>query len=625
MQILLVLPKLVEKAGDYYPFPIGIPSISAALKRENFNVHCINLNHTDEPVEAVIKKEIVSKGIDVVCSGGLSREYGIVKAVFDASRKVKKDVITVAGGGLISSEPQLMADALPIDFGVVGEGEVTVVKLMKAIQTYATPHDVEGIVFKEKNGRVVQTKTRELIQDLDILPYPDLQGFGMEEYLDFQLPNDTYFMYPFDRPRFISMTLSRSCPFHCTFCYHPLGKKYRQRSLDSFFHELETHIANLNINMISIIDELFLVDMERAEAFCERIATYGVKWIASMRVDRITDSILYKLKQSGMVSICYGLESASDKVLKSMKKRITFSQIENAYRATKATGLAFTGNLLIGDPAETRETASKTIDWWVAHQKDFVNIHTIIPYPGSALYQYCLDKGLIKDKLEYIRNGCPSVNMTQMTDDDISQINYEIVRGVVVNRQYGKNISVKHQCISPYRNIPLYQINLTCPHCNSEMSYINFHRDDEISVIKIGCKVCHQRIYLMPKYFDHINQKIAPFVRKIAGLQQSGRPVSVSPCVFEYSFIEYMNIFDMDYKKLNLKYFLDAMPNPAKVSYDFLKKYPLLKRTKENIALNCKGHAVIVLPCGSYGNIVESLRQSGVEEEDLFYIPFDGA
>ncbi len=237
MRFLIVAPSYKEERHLYYELPLGIMYISSVLKEAGFEVTCLNLNHETEPLEPLLRRVITSQRIDVLCTGGLSVHYHKIKALFDAARAIKPGIITILGGGILTSEPELMVRSLGATYGVNREGEVTIVALARALSEGRDPAGLPGIVYRGRDGGIVVAPHQPLIKNLDTLPMPDYEGFGADTYLDNLLPNDAYHLFPFDKPRCLPLISSRGCPYSCTFCYQPLTKLYRQRSFDSIAHE----------------------------------------------------------------------------------------------------------------------------------------------------------------------------------------------------------------------------------------------------------------------------------------------------------------------------------------------------------------------------------------------------
>ena len=163
------------------------------------------------------------------------------------------------------------------------------------------------------------------------------------------------------------VSFGRSCPFNCTFCFHPSGTKYRKRSIDSVFEEIDYLIEHYHIKNIAVTDELFVRKMEDAKEFCRRITQRGIGYVISLRVDMVNREMLTLLRDSGCLSIGFGLESADNSILASMKKHITVEQIDDAMGLCCELGLNCMGNFIFGDQNETYETAMNTINWWKNH------------------------------------------------------------------------------------------------------------------------------------------------------------------------------------------------------------------------------------------------------------------
>lgn len=499
MNFLIVAPKFVDVVGQHYHFPLGLAYISSSLKKNGYNVHCLNLNHYTEPIEAMLHREITGKNIDVVCIGGLSAHFNKVRAVLNIARSIKPDIITIAGGGLISSEPALMLKALKLDFGIIGEGEETISELADAIINGKDYRNVNGIIYVDKDEGVNMTPPRKEIADIDAIPWPDYDGFEIEKYLDMFIPSSYINMYPFDKPRELPILASRSCPYSCTFCYHPIGKKYRQRSLDNIFEELEHLVKKYRINMLAVYDELFSTNRKRLEEFCERIKKYSLKWIVQLRVDSVDAEMLSMMKDAGCYYISYGLESACDKILESMKKKITVPHIEKALKLTREAGVGIQGNFIFGDSAETWETANETLEWWLKHREYQIWLIPIETYPGTELYHRAVNKGLIPDRLKYIESGCPIINGSSMSDEEYGKLMYLIRSYSDMNKILPDVISVKKIYTDNIMR-DLFTLEVRCPHCHKTVKYHNF---SSCEIRKLPCRECNQRFDLLPSIFEN--------------------------------------------------------------------------------------------------------------------------
>lgn len=622
MNILLIVPHFRESYGEYYEFPLGLACISALLKKNGYAVTCLNLNHFEHSRdEEIIRKTITENNIKIVATGGLSAHFHKINHIFSIVKRIDKNLITILGGGIISSEPQLMFETFDIDYGVRNEGELTIVELVDAIIHQKDKSLVKGIIYSH-NGKTILTPPRDSIDELDDLPFPDYDGFDVKHYLDIQLPNDNYYMYPFDKPRALPVITTRSCPYSCTFCYHPLGKKYRISSLDYFFENLDILVAKYQINILLILDELFSVNKTRMLEFASKIKKYNLKWIAQMRVDDVDEETLVKLKESGLFYISYGLESASNVVLKSMKKKIKIDKIEKALYLTQKHGIGIQGNFIFGDSAETKETYSETLQWWEKHKQYQINLGVIEAYPGTPIYLEAIKKGLINDKLEFIKKGCPPLNMTNMSDIDYNTMVRAIWQKFYEFKTYAKLL--KSEKIA-YHNVKgnIYAFSVQCPHCLEKVQYSNIHKEENGS-FKLGCKACHQRFDLhLQEVFVDDYKNVASQFEKINEIIDSNAPIALIPCIPEFKLVSMLNVsFANKWEKINFTHFLDS--NASKEDGKYLNGH-ITNYTKEGFFDTVSKDTIYLIAPVKSESIVEHIKTQllayGVEADKILVTP----
>jgi len=505
---LLVMPRLVQNIGDGYSFPLGIAYIASSLKKAGQNVITLNLNHRDGDIDEIIRKEIKENEIDVVATGGLSFQYSTIRRVVEAAKQAKDGVVTIVGGGIITGDPEPAMGALEFsDFGVIGEGEITINELCNALENGGEFSDIDGIIYKNGNS-FITTKPRREMDNIDSIPWPDYEGFEIEKYLASTPPG----ISGLNRQKTVFMLASRSCPYNCTFCFHTVGKKYRQRSRDSFFKELDYMVSEYQIEFICMADELFARDIDRVREFCEKIKKYNLRWWAQFRVDDITPELLSMLKDGGCEVMSFGLESADNRVLKSMRKGTTVEQMERTLKLVYDSGISMEGAFIFGDIAETYETANNTLKWWREHSEYRITLNLITVFPGSFLYKYACEKGIIKDKVRFLKDGCPQVNVSKLTDKELSEL-------------------VRHFMEAPVSlTKPLTSAALTCVDAKNGRIGLKgictiCGEENEWNHIKLftmnflPCKKCGQR-YNVP-FFPAIRKNIERNIKKL--LEQYGK------------------------------------------------------------------------------------------------------
>ena len=535
MKILLVVPRFTCSPAENYMLPAGLAYIASALKEADREVYGLNLNHSDRPVPELLSEMIQRHSIDAIGVGSLSPHFPLVKHIIDAAHRIKPGIISILGGGLLTSEPELVMDAMSATFGVIGEGEATIVELIDAISAGVSPAGVNGIIYRDAGGKLVRTSPREEISNIDTIPFPDYELFGISEFYKYRFRNEGRESTVTESNRQIYVCASRSCPFKCTFCYHPVGSKYRQRSLDSIFEEIDYLIHKYNPTSLSIIDELFSVDKERIFEFCRRIKKYDLKWQVQMRVVDIDRQILDTMRDAGCFALSYGLESGSDKVLKSMKKHITAKDIETALQVTYDARLHVQGNYIIGDPAEDFDTLTETVDLWLKYHKLSIFFVLIRTFPGADIYKYALDKGLIADKLSYIESQClPDFHLTSLSNEQYIKA---VLLINILSASFGCFPGEIKDCYPTHTQEhvgQMYDVVIKCPHCLEETTYRNMAANGSTM---ISCQVCYRRFhipqpgnwkatpinYLLSKHYTYSPEHAQEFHDRLTGWEWPNR------------------------------------------------------------------------------------------------------
>ena len=419
--VLLVVPRYETYGYDLnYVMPIGILCVSAYLKRSQAaNVHTLNLNHRKGNEKEILSKYILQHDIDIFGVGGLSGEYMDIARMVRYAREIKPTIRIIAGGGMMTSEPKVAMQALPeVDYGVIGEGELTIVELISAITHHQSVSQINGLIFQEA-GKYIITPPRKEIVNLDDLPFPDYEGFDYGAYLE-ENPDTSDSGKKYSQ---VSVIGGRSCKYNCTFCFHPSGTTYRQRSLHSIFSEIDYLVAHYNISYIALREELFAADNKRVAEFCKRVKPYDFNWSIQLRIDSINKELVDLLKNTKCRYVFLGIESAHDEVLRSMRKGITLPQIETALNLLHAAGLISRSGIIFGDSIETFETAMFTFNWFKANRDRYrMFVDMIIAFPGSTLYKRSCQNGMIPNPVQFLQDGCPVVNVSKMNPSEFDEL-----------------------------------------------------------------------------------------------------------------------------------------------------------------------------------------------------------
>ena len=275
--------------------------------------------------------------------------------------------------------------------------------------------------------------------------------------------------------------------------------------MDSVFTELEAAVPKYRINFIGLYDDCFSLNMGRLKDFCARIrglqekTPWKLHWAVQLTVKKLSPEILRLLKDSGCISISFGFESFSQPVLKSMRKPIATQEIETALKLTLQHGLIVQANFIFGDVAETPATYAETLDFWKRSCQGQVNLDIIRLYPGSAIYEQSVRRGIIKDRLAFLERGVSSpvpVNFTAgMSDQQYLQMLRDVFEA---RRRHGVFVLPR-----PAKNAKgNYRVSLKCPFCGAKFKVDNIATTTKLwgtsfASFHCACWKCSRRFIAM--------------------------------------------------------------------------------------------------------------------------------
>ncbi len=379
------LPEILLEEEDPMP-PLGLMYLSSYLKK--YTSHQVKI--LDCQIEKIkhqkLKKIIQQEKPDIVGITAMTLTLLDVLKTAKLTKKVNPKIKIVLGGPHIHFYPEETIKQKDIDYCILNEGEETLKELIENINQPEKLTNIKGLVFKQDN-KIVNNGNRELIKQLDNLPFPDRKALPYQKYsssLATQFPVTTMFT-------------SRGCPFQCIFCNRPhLGKKFRYHNAKNVVDEME-ECQKLGIKEILIYDDTFAVKKERVMEICSEIQKRKLKiaWDVRTRVDTVDESMLKAMKQAGCQRIHYGIEAGTEKILKVLRKGISLSQAQKVLKQTKKIGIQTLVYFMIGSPTETKQDILKTIKLAKKINPDYAHFAILTPYPGTDLYYLGLQQKIL--------------------------------------------------------------------------------------------------------------------------------------------------------------------------------------------------------------------------------------
>jgi radical SAM superfamily enzyme YgiQ (UPF0313 family) len=358
--------------------PLGICYIAAVLQESGHEVQILDANAANMSDDEILS-QLSDYNPDLIGLSILSHAY---KSSILLIQKIKKVIINakiVVGGYHIQLYPEKTLKNEEIDFGVIGEAEITIKTLVEAIEKKLPLNTVRGIVYR-KDSKIIITKKQQTIEDLDTIPFPARNLLDQEIYNTFFSSKKTLIT---------SIITSRGCVFNCTYCSEKMYK-YRQRSVKNIIAEIKECVEKYGIHEISFMDSTFTINKKHTLELCEQISkNFDIIFNIRTRVDCIDENLLIALKNAGCNRINYGVESGNAEILDMLNKGISIERIKEIVQLTKNVGIDVWAFFMLGNPGDTKQTVKQTVDLALELEPDFIQINRCSPLPGTMLHHLC--------------------------------------------------------------------------------------------------------------------------------------------------------------------------------------------------------------------------------------------
>ncbi|MBU2564041.1 B12-binding domain-containing radical SAM protein [Patescibacteria group bacterium] len=452
MKVLLIYPHYSKTTNTFFRFlknkipPLGLLYIGSALKEKSHEVKIIDAEEKKIDLESLGK---LTKNYNPQIIG-ISTTTPVFKRARETATYLKKilpNVPIIFGGPHLASFPKISLEFKEIDYGIIGEGEITICELVDAIEKKQDPGKIKGIVFR-KNNEIIQTESREMIQDLNKISLPAWSLIDIRKYQDIMSKRDA----------FATMISSRGCPYNCFWCDPEgrFGKKFRARSADNMIKEIDLLYNKYGIREILFYDDTFTVDRQRVIDFCNTIIKqkFDLIWECRTRVNLVDEKLIKLMAKAGCYRIRFGIESGNEKILKFIRKGITKEQARNAIGWCKKYKIEIFTYFMLGLPTETEKTMKETIKFAIELNPDYTTFSPTIAFNrGNDLFKWAAEKGFIeKDYWERFVRGENISPYPQLKTDKLKE---DTVRSYskMAYRKFYLRPSFVLKKLSNYRNI----------------------------------------------------------------------------------------------------------------------------------------------------------------------------
>jgi radical SAM superfamily enzyme YgiQ (UPF0313 family) len=349
MKVLLISPN-IETLPDPV-FPLGAAYLAAAMKQHNIRCRILDLCFVEDYDAAIVSAldgfapDVIAlslRNVDNVSYPNVISYLPFYSNIVQTIRKHSRGVIILGGSGFtLVAEP--MMDYLEADYGISGEGEYALRKLIDAIsqaKSSASALPAKVTDFKP-----------DIIENLDDLPTPDRADFD----------NSAYFKWG----GMGNIQTKRGCPFNCIYCTYPLieGRNIRQRHPGLVGDEIED-LMEMGAAHLFFVDNEFNYPLDHAKAICREMIRrrLSVKWGCYANPQFITSELVELMREAGCTGLEFGSDAANETMLKNMGKGFTVDDLRRASDICLAAGMPFCHSLLLGGPGETMATVKQTLE-----------------------------------------------------------------------------------------------------------------------------------------------------------------------------------------------------------------------------------------------------------------------
>jgi anaerobic magnesium-protoporphyrin IX monomethyl ester cyclase len=423
-KILLITPPyhsgVIEAAGRWAP--IGLIYIAGHLKKAGYDVILYDsMSLFDDYSEVEAKIESINP--DYILAGAFTSGYHDSVKCLTIAKKNNPKVISILGGVHASfCYKEVFKDySNSVDYVVIGEGEITAVELINAIECKGTLSNIPGIVYKENNS-LIENPVRELITNLDtLIPAWDILNW------------DSYEFFVIPKSRMAPLSTSRGCINSCAFCSQKDFWKgsYRERSAGSVLAEIKLLYEKYKINIFFLTDEYPTYNRARWIEILDGILKMKLDALFLMETtvkDIIRDGdIISKYRKAGFVHIYIGVESGDQEQLERFNKKITVEESKEAIRIINQAGIVSECSFILGHPDESQESINKTLELAFYYEPYFPHFIQYAPWPYNGMNDHLKEYIEVTDYSKYNFTE-PIMRSKYLTRDELRQCAVECYR-----------------------------------------------------------------------------------------------------------------------------------------------------------------------------------------------------
>ncbi len=382
--MLLIKARIEDHEGESSAPAVGVMQLGATARAwSGWQVRALDL-FLERDEEKAIRDALRQYPADVIGLSGLTAESDSLYRAARYARQGAPEAVILAGGPHASSYTRDTIGRPEIDGAVIGEGERTLQEILDRIAAGSPWDDVAGTAVKNGNGDYRRNPSRPFIEDLDGLPLPswdltDIDAYGRRRG-----------MALVGRRRYLPISLSRGCPYRCTYCHQMHGKRFRANSAEYALQLVDSAVKQFGVHHFDVIDDIFNLDAERLRAICEGfIARGNIRYTLpnGIRADRLDGEQVRLMSRAGLEYVAIAVETASKRLQKMIRKNLQLDKVRIVIEEFARQQVMTSGYFMVGFPTETEEEMRATIDFALRSSLHNVLFFVVTPFEGTELYE----------------------------------------------------------------------------------------------------------------------------------------------------------------------------------------------------------------------------------------------
>lgn len=397
-------------------YPLGLTHLSAALRKAGHRCELLDFQIDAENLVSTIKTlnpalvGISLRNIDDVLIRKKETFFGGLPGLVQEIRQHTSSPIVLGGSGF-SIFPKELLEFTGADFGIRGEAETSLIKLLTTLQQPKAWSHIPGLVMR-RDGVIIANPPGEAGDVVNPVA-EDRPKRLVEHYLR---TSGT-----------LNLQTQRGCALGCCYCTYPLieGRRIRRRPPEAIAEEMRI-IESLGAKFAFIVDSVFNSSPAHVAETCEAIikANLKLRWGCFLRPHGLSQDLVKLMARAGLSHAEFGTDSFSDEVLHAYGKHFTFDDVLKSSNLLRQERIDYCHFLIAGGPGETVDTIK--VGFENSRRLEGAVMMAVVGmriYPGTRLHELALREGVVKpganllDPVYYLAPGFTTEGLLSQLQD----------------------------------------------------------------------------------------------------------------------------------------------------------------------------------------------------------------